>query len=296
MGTQPMPAVEQGIGGEVRRAMSRQQREAQQRSTLVVNVGTDYWTQQRDHGVYVIPGKHAWTPVSRCGTCGGEEATHEADMQALEDSLRLMQEQGKTVSPNALRGHEFRRAGESCALCHAPKTLHHPKGRYGVLVVRGTLTSQDWGDLKKNRSIIFSDEIASDLIQGQSLLSRGVFAAKGAQPSEAELVAAEERRDRGYLALVQEADSLWMRYHAIHMISDAAKRAGAAMELDREWLYGTKMDCPRCHSKLKIGAAICLACGAILDREKYDAYEPPAAQAETATEAPAKSRAGKKAE
>ena len=60
-----LPAVE-GIAEGVRRSMGRQQREAQSKAVLLVNVGIERWSTQRDYGVYVIPERHAWTPVSTC--------------------------------------------------------------------------------------------------------------------------------------------------------------------------------------------------------------------------------------
>lgn len=273
-----IPAVE-GIGEAARRTMSRQAREAQARSVVLVNTGIERWTATRDYGTFVIPERHAWTPAERCAVCDGERGTHDADMEGLEEALRKREAEGKEIHPRALRGHDFAVGEEACAVCAAPRSMHSPDGRYAVLVVRGRMTSQDWGDKNKRQETVFADELAEDLIQEKGLGSRGVFVARGAQPTGVELRASEERRDNGYMTLVEEADSVWMRHHAIHMISDAAKRACIELGMDREWLYqvSPKMDCPRCGAKLKAGVAICMSCGAVLDREKYEAYEATAA-------------------
>lgn len=285
-----MPAVE-GIAEDVRRSMGRQQREAQSKAVLLVNVGIERWATQRDYGVYVIPERHAWTPVSTCAICSTEKSLHDEAMD------RIAKAQAKYAPNPGFRAgigpHEFEQRAEQCELCAAPKGLHSPAGRYGVLVVRGTMTSQDWGDRKQQDFPVFSDEIAADLIREQLLGQSGVFMCRGERPGEDELRRAEKTRDERYLELVKLADADYMRYHSIHVIPDSAKRAceelmKAGLLTDkREWLYAVeqKMDCPRCGTKLKAGVAVCMACGAILDSEKFQAYQ--TAPAEAAEAAPA---------
>lgn len=287
--TQVLTAVE-GIGGEARRSMSRQAREARDKTALIVNTGIDRWSAGRDYGIFTIPERHAWTPAVRCAICSGERETHEADMENLEEALRKREADGKNIDARALRGHEFVEGAEACSVCLAPRSLHSPDGRYGVLLVRGAISAQDWGDKKKHDETVYADEIARDLIGASGLLSRGAFMARGARPTERELAEAETRRNNGYVLQVQEADSIWMRYHAIHLITDFQKRACeellrlGLLDQKREWLYTleAKIDCPRCGAKLKPGVAMCMSCGAVLDREKFDAYEAPAAPAEAA--------------
>lgn len=271
-------AAQAGIGGEVRTGMSRQQQEAQSKSVYMVNTGVERWQMDRDYGAYVIPERHAWTPVTRCAICGTEEANHADAMRRIAEA----QEKYPPKPPNrpGIGPHEFQKAGEQCAVCVAPKSLHSPQGRYGVLVVTGALSGQDLGDNRKNRDVVYADEIAMDLMRENSLQRAGVFFSLTPKILEADLLRAEQARDARNLELVEAADNEWMRHHAIHLITDAAKRACRELGMDRDWLYTVrpKIDCPRCGTKLNQGVAICMACGAILDRAKYDAYEPPAAE------------------
>jgi hypothetical protein len=282
--TQALPAVE-GIGEGVRRSMSRQQREAQATPVLVVNVGIERWSTQRDYGVFEIPERHVWTPVERCAICSTEKPLHDEAMDKIAEA------QAKYPPKPGFRAgigpHDFQARPGECGLCFAPKSLHSPTGRYGVLVVRGTMTAQDWGDRKKQDFPVFSDEIAQCLIREQQLGQSGVFMSRSERPSEEELRRAEKLRDARYLDLVKLADSDWMRYRSIHFIPDAAKRAceelvkSGQLTERREWLYAveSKTPCPRCATPVKMGVAMCVTCGAVLDREKYDAYEPPAENA-----------------
>lgn len=130
-------------------------------------------------------------------------------------------------------------------------------------------------------------DLARDLIgvgafkdKSSDLTRFGVFIAAGKVPTEAELEAAEEKRDAEYGRLIQQADQFFevnggMETQNGHTVSNIQKHhvdAVKALGLDRPWARkNRKMEtCGDCGQPVLPGAARCpnAGCGAILDEEK----------------------------
>lgn len=140
--------------------------------------------------------------------------------------------------------------------------------RCATLLITARTDVLDVGDSRRFTVDIPARAIAEDVIQ--DLHDHGVFVCASFRPSDEELAAANERRDRSYHQLVGEADTMWARGHSFREISDLHRRAAIALGIERDWAWvpARMMDCPACGEKVKPGVAVCRHCRAILDPQK----------------------------
>jgi zinc-ribbon domain len=126
----------------------------------------------------------------------------------------------------------------------------------------------DLGDSRRFPFTITACQIAEDLLQ--DLHDHGIFICDGARPTTEELATASARRDGFYQRLITEGDTRWARGHSFREISDLYRRAAIGLGVEHEWAYVPMRmhECPACGEKVKIGAAVCKHCGAILDEDK----------------------------
>lgn len=148
----------------------------------------------------------------------------------------------------------------------------------------------DYGDKRTLPLAISAREIAEDICREinsdageRSFL--GVFVCAGDAPTDEELLAAQQKLNEFYRALVASADREWERSHSFLFIHDLQRRAAASLGLEKEWYYQARetSECPGCGDRVKPGVAVCKSCGAILNREKALALgllQPPPAPAE----------------
>lgn len=160
---------------------------------------------------------------------------------------------------------------------------------YGTFVVHGCPAGQPFAltpvgprkgtiDLGDNRTLEFpitAREVAEDLARevnadGGEGSFFGVFVCAGAQPTPAELAEARRKLEEFYTRIVLLADREWERSHDYTMITDVQRRAAHWLGVEKDWAYDPKpmAECPACGERVKLGAAVCRACGAVLDREK----------------------------
>jgi hypothetical protein len=146
---------------------------------------------------------------------------------------------------------------------------------YSLTRITSRTAIMDYGDKRTLPLPISAREIAEDLCREinsdageRSFL--GVFVCAGNAPTDAEFLAAREKLDEFYRALVASADREWERSHSFLFINDLQRRAAAHLGLDKEWYYQVRetAECPGCGTRVKPGVAKCKACGAVLDREK----------------------------
>lgn len=140
--------------------------------------------------------------------------------------------------------------------------------RYALLPIKARGDVIDLGDNRRFPFAISGTEIALDLLQ--DLYDHGLFICAGTRPTEAELVAATDRRNAHYHRLIGEGDILWARGHSFREISDLHRRAAMTLGVERDWAYVPlhTSECPACGEKVKTGVAICKHCHAILDSDK----------------------------
>lgn len=75
-----------------------------------------------------------------------------------------------------------------------------------------------------------------------------------------------------FVVLVQRADVSWAKGQKLEEISDLHRSAARFLNLQRDWVdYGpdTMANCPACFTLVRKQAAICYACRAIVNAEKY---------------------------
>lgn len=148
----------------------------------------------------------------------------------------------------------------------------HPFGLTEVGPRKGTI---DLGDNRILEFPISAREVAEDLAReansdGGEGSFFGVFVCAGERPSDEELAQARRRLEEFYRRMVLQADQEWERSHDYTMITDVQRRAAHWLGVEKDWAYDPKpmAECPACGERVKQGAAVCRACGAVLDREK----------------------------
>lgn len=102
----------------------------------------------------------------------------------------------------------------------------------------------------------------------------GIFIAAGDQPTEQELLAAEEALKQWRIHEVQEADNFYnqgpMQYQNI--VAEH-RNAAIALSIDRPWLHpiSPQIPCPGCGEKIDPSIAFHASpyCGTIINEEKY---------------------------
>ena len=139
---------------------------------------------------------------------------------------------------------------------------------FALLLVTARGDAIDLGDNRRFPFTISARQIAADLIQ--DLEPHGIFVCTGARPTEAELAAAQVRRQEWYQQLIAEADIMWARGHSYREISDMHRRAALSLGIERDWAFVPQkmIECPACGEKVKPQVAVCRHCKAVLDPEK----------------------------
>jgi hypothetical protein len=110
--------------------------------------------------------------------------------------------------------------------------------------------------------------------------SAGVFAVPGEVTTKEHLIREHKKIYDEYVkkqieyfrVLIGMADDDWRRNKQLRHIGDLHRAAARFLSIDREWLasdIGTQMKCPACMSTVSTEAAVCFACQAILNEEKY---------------------------
>jgi hypothetical protein len=139
------------------------------------------------------------------------------------------------------------------------------------------------------RPAVLAESIVSDfctnMVGYSNTTGPGIFWVEGAW-SKAEiatkfkdrLVGAKARQNRYWGTLVSMADLNWQKVKDLRMISDLDRFAAVELGLNREWLqtpdsYNKVQECPACKSKVPVGAAVCLACRAVLDEAAAKKYK-----------------------
>jgi hypothetical protein len=89
--------------------------------------------------------------------------------------------------------------------------------------------------------------------------------------TQKEIETAQDNLVRYYQGLVKEANTLWAREKTRSEVNEHHKFAAIELGLDDlPWCerIEPREDCPGCGTKIRIGVAKCMACGAILDENK----------------------------
>jgi hypothetical protein len=80
------------------------------------------------------------------------------------------------------------------------------------------------------------------------------------------------RQQRWFEVLVRRADVAYNKNRNLAEISDIHRAAALFLGLEREWCDkspGAMVPCPACFTLVRNGAAVCYACRAVVDAEKY---------------------------
>jgi len=108
----------------------------------------------------------------------------------------------------------------------------------------------------------------------------GVFIAKGEEPTEQELVKAENLLRQYRETQVAEADAYWNAGpQQYQMIVAEHREAAAALGVEREWVKPIRetIECPGCGARVNPRIALHAVqqggCGAIINRERYEKME-----------------------
>lgn len=83
---------------------------------------------------------------------------------------------------------------------------------------------------------------------------------------------AVKKQNEYFKVIIGMADDDWKRSRQLRHIGDLHRAAARFMSVDREWLQtdiGSQTKCPACMSTVSKLAAVCFACQAILDEQKY---------------------------
>lgn len=123
------------------------------------------------------------------------------------------------------------------------------------------------------RTLQGAREIAEDLCQQMNQSDGptafwGKFVCKGLEPTEEELVAAEQRLNEYFTHVVDVADRIWSASPRHDLIDSRCKIAAKHLKIgDREWLVTVRQmqDCPACMEPIRIGAVICRHCHTVID-------------------------------
>lgn len=118
-------------------------------------------------------------------------------------------------------------------------------------------------------------EIRADLFAAEQLDQKGCFVPAKETPTEKELAAAHAARRKYLENCVRMGDVEYGRSGKVDEIPGEWKNAVEELGVIREWCFSApppQFDCPVCAEKLKVGVAVCRACGAILDREKAEKF------------------------
>jgi hypothetical protein len=81
-----------------------------------------------------------------------------------------------------------------------------------------------------------------------------------------------EAQRKWFVVLVQRADSSWAKGKNLAEISDLHRAAVRFLNLQRDYVdYGPEsmINCPACFTLVRKAAAVCYACKAVIDAEKY---------------------------
>lgn len=141
---------------------------------------------------------------------------------------------------------------------------------------RKIYTEYDWTKAEVIPIAIPVEQIIADYFANEKLEALGCFVISAdAIPTQTQIDKARKNRKAFLQRLVQEGDKEFLRTHRIDQIPDFCKRAVEELHVTREWAFqapGEMFDCPVCAETLKVGVAVCKACGAILDKEKAAAF------------------------
>jgi len=132
-----------------------------------------------------------------------------------------------------------------------------------------------------------ANSVVDDYVTSQQLTSEeacpGLFFVDGEySQADFEKVFADKinealnKQDRWFKTLVKDADDWWQQHHQHRFISDLARSAARFLNYKREWLDDSSdktIKCPACMTYVSREAAICFACHAILNEEKYKALK-----------------------
>ncbi len=161
-------------------------------------------------------------------------------------------------------------------------------GKPEILVVKNCSRAQFNENFKQFDMPVPDEEVAesvvNDYIIGQQLTSAkerpALFWVKGeiAKADVEKLCAKEikeaiEKQIAWFQTLVKQADDEWQRWHQHKFITDLQRAAARYLNYKREWLDDSTdriVKCPACMTLVSKEAAVCYACHAILNEEKYN--------------------------
>lgn len=89
---------------------------------------------------------------------------------------------------------------------------------------------------------------------------------------EKDLPVAKEKQRNWFVRLVELADNDWAATNRPGSINKIQRYAAKALGVDREWtgnIDAVPQFCPACTKPVTIGAAICMNCRCIIDKEKF---------------------------
>lgn len=81
-----------------------------------------------------------------------------------------------------------------------------------------------------------------------------------------------EKQKAWFEILVRRADAAFNKNHNMAEISDLHRAAASYLGLERDWVDrspGSMIPCPACYTMVRNVAAVCYACKAIINEEKY---------------------------
>lgn len=111
----------------------------------------------------------------------------------------------------------------------------------------------------------------------------GLFWVKGEHTAEEvvkkfakEIAEAKRKQDNWFRMIVKIADDDWSKWHQHKYISDLQRTAARSLNLEREWVkddVNMNTRCPACQSIISTEAAVCFACKAVVNEEKYKQFK-----------------------
>lgn len=89
------------------------------------------------------------------------------------------------------------------------------------------------------------------------------------------VVEAKQKQSDWFKFLVSVADDDWQLWHQHKVITDMQRHAAKSLNLKREWVQDnpdTFTKCASCMTLISVEAAVCFACKAIINQEKYSKF------------------------
>jgi hypothetical protein len=153
--------------------------------------------------------------------------------------------------------------------------------KYTTLVVRDhedvrvVHTEYDASKAERIPVTVTAQQIVNDFFANEQLAQKGCFILNHAFPTAQELDLAHSTRRQYLQQCVNFGNVEYSRTQRVDDIPGAWKRACEELGVETEWAFiapPEMFNCPACAERLRVGVAICKACGAVLDREKAEEF------------------------